>query len=83
VFPRENPLNEKVNTKMRITLLIVVSVTAFGGGCAAVQSKPPLVDEQHAVYEPELIGKWVSYQNVTRVLDVEAAESRQRPGIRR
>jgi hypothetical protein len=60
---------------MQFGWVAVLIVTALGGGCKAMQSVSPLVDREHAVYDPELVGKWVSPQDEkTRVLNVEAGK---------
>jgi hypothetical protein len=57
-----------------MTFIVVVILTAFAAGCNAVLSNSTLVDKEHAVYHPDLVGKWVSYQNQTPVLNIEAGK---------
>jgi len=44
---------------MRASWIVVLLAAALLGGCAPVKSLVPLVDNKHAVSDPEIIGKWV------------------------
>jgi len=60
---------------MRASGIVVLVAAALLGGCAVpVKSFEPLVDKQHVVSDPEIVGKWLLYgdDETLYVLEVEA-----------
>ncbi len=57
--------------------VVVLGLTALLGGCTPMKSLEPLVDEQHVVSDPEIVGKWVLYDSdeTLYLLEVEAEKN--------
>ena len=57
---------------MRASGIVVLVAAALLGGCAVpVKSFEPLVDKQHVVSDPEIIGKWVPQGDDSGAFEIE------------